>query len=110
MEPYYVDLQTSFAQMSLYDIFHTNDKIVAKLHARRSETSDRAALRAAQLIQTFILAHNFEHSDPKVANLERYYQGRILQPILEVLGNVFTLLHDENPLNLVYVTHCSHDF
>lgn len=29
--------------------------------------------------------------------------------MVEVLSNVFNLMHNENPLNLVYVTHCSHD-
>lgn len=47
MEPYYVALDKTFSQMSLYEIFHANDKIVANLHAQRNDPGDEAALRAA---------------------------------------------------------------
>lgn len=61
LEPTYAAYETSLDQMNLYEIYHTNDKIITSLYAKKS---DRETLKAAEKMQSFILAHNFLHRDP----------------------------------------------
>jgi hypothetical protein len=93
--------------MSLLDVFHANDELICKLYPTvTSSSSQDELLHAAELIQTFILANNFDGNE----RLKKWFQAKVLKPVIEVLLNVNELLMQENPLNLLYVTHSTHDF
>ena len=97
----------SFEEMNLVGVFHANDKIITQRHLEENKQAKELheVLWAANRIQTFILLNNFDGDhDAKL-----HFQSLILQPVIETLSNVFNLLKEDNPINLVYITHCSHD-
>lgn len=112
IESYVNEQGKDLRSMSLYELFHAVDHLIADLHPwQKIDETLKPIVHAAGQIQTFILAHNFcTHDLDKGTVIERYYGGLVTQPIVEVLGNVFEMLREENPINLVYVTHVTHDF
>jgi hypothetical protein len=115
----------AFDEMTLWQFFKANDKVIADLYKHLASDGEDLQfttrleklelLNAAMLLQTFTLAHNLTPLSPNQESSrqsleQKVYTSYLFGPILEVLQNVFNFLKEENPLNLAYVTHCSHDF
>ena len=67
-------------------------------------------LTEIQLMQTLIIAHNFLTSDGQTGDsVHQLHLWKLATPILELLGNIDSLLVEENPLTLRYFFYAVHD-